>query len=172
MITKQRSVFVIQTRGKILLCSPWSRQLSNNIIQSRSSFKTEDTREKYLIEIKTYQKIKSRIISAFSPIFKPKPRIFLLRMIGLQLWHHWSLQSIIVIRNSELLIWNNDGWSLLWTFGQCWPLSNVHFEHLEGRVASHLSRPRQGPFGLWPSSTRRYNYSPIPVSHRQSYIHA
>ena len=52
----------------------------------------------------------------------------------------------------------------------CWPLSNVHFEHLEGSLASHPSRPRQGLFGLWPSSARLYNYSPILVSHTQSHI--
>ena len=39
MITKQRSVFVIQTWGKILLCSPWSRQHRVTII-IQSSFKT------------------------------------------------------------------------------------------------------------------------------------
>lgn len=80
-----------------------------------------------------------------------------------QLWR-WALQSIIVIRNSELLIWNNDGWSLLWTFGQL-PImtsvaGNVHFEHL---VASHLSRPRQGP-SPGTGKPPLYNYSPSLTS--------
>ena len=39
-ISKQRSVFVIQIRGKMLLCSPWSRQHGNNYNSIKIKFET------------------------------------------------------------------------------------------------------------------------------------
>ena len=178
MIAKQRSVFVIQTWGKIQLCSPWSRQHRLTII-IQSSFKTGDSSsEKNLplrFEIQTYQKIKSRNQHIFSNFQTSQEYFFSRRMIGLQPWPHRALQSIIVIRNSELLIWNNDGWSLLWTFGQCWPLSNAHFEHLEGRLARHRAVifPALGKVRLVFGQARLYAIIiPLFWSHIQSYIHS